>query len=614
MTTIAVKPSTAENRVQVNTDLVDGVHTPIYKQGFGVDGVAPVSVSETNPMPTVTTGKNPQGANANTRTQGTAFVTTAVVAAGATFSSGVLNNAGYSQAQTEILSDKDGTISISFCADAAGTDVVRSLAIPYVAANGYQFFAAPAFADYIKYEFTNTEGTDTTDFYYTTKFVTTAISPQLLTTSAFISPAMVATLNRSVLVGQTRGGGDFINVPVDSRGQLEMSQPISAFGDLRTAELSPILQITFEATTTNTEIGTITTAGSGAVTNPSSKVLVATGATTASSASWRTVKTAKYRAGMGGVMRFTGMFTTGVAGTEQMVGLADIPGSTALFENGYAVGYDGTQFSFLRYSNDVLYPIPQTQWDDPCDGTGKSGMILDPTKLNVYFIQFQYLGAGAITLWIESDVTGDMFVAHTVQYTNRNTVPSVLNPNFRMKIAADNRATTAELEVSSSSMAFFIEGQSTYIELQQPTFSSGRRAKTSVTTEVALFTIRNKTTYNSKLNYVDIILQNIQSAIEAGAANNLGQVRVIKNATLGGVPAWVDVNTASSVVEIDTAGTTVTGGIELIYVPLAGKNAFAIVDMTPYEIFLTPGDSITVAGLSAASATIDAGALWKELF
>jgi len=132
----------------------------------------------------------------------TAFVTTALLANGATFDSGVLDAGGKTQVQTEISASHDGTIDISFCADAGGTDVVRSLSIPYVAADGYQFFAAPAFVNFIKYEFTNTGGVTQTDFYYTTKFLTTALSPQLLTTNAFIAPAMVASLTRSISVGQ----------------------------------------------------------------------------------------------------------------------------------------------------------------------------------------------------------------------------------------------------------------------------------------------------------------------------------------------------------------------------------------------------------------------------
>ena len=144
----------------------------------------------------------------------TAFVTTALLASGATFDSGVLDADGKTQVQTEILASHDGTIDISFCADSGCADVVRSLSIPYVATNGYQFFAAPAFVNYIKYEFTNTTAATQTDFYYTTKFLTTALSPQLLTTDAFIAPAMVTTLGRNIQVG-TNPSGTFTNAKVD---------------------------------------------------------------------------------------------------------------------------------------------------------------------------------------------------------------------------------------------------------------------------------------------------------------------------------------------------------------------------------------------------------------
>ena len=143
----------------------------------------------------------------------TGFVTVTPLGIGGAFDSGVLDVNGRTQVQTEILASHDGTINISFCADSGGIDVVRSLSIPYSASGGYQFFAAPAFANYIKYEFLNTSGSVQTDFYYTTKFLTVGLSPQLLTTGAFIAPAMVTSLGRNIIVGQNTAG-NFNNVSV----------------------------------------------------------------------------------------------------------------------------------------------------------------------------------------------------------------------------------------------------------------------------------------------------------------------------------------------------------------------------------------------------------------
>jgi len=160
--------------------------------------VALINETEALIVRSVGVGQNPVDVYTNKREAGMAFSTTANVSASGTFSSDVLTLSGYSQVQTEILSDKDGTINITFYSDAAGTDVVRSLAIPYTASAGYQLFGAPVFVDYVKYQFTNNEATDTTDFYFTTKFLTQASSPQLLRTDTNVVPAMIASLTRSV--------------------------------------------------------------------------------------------------------------------------------------------------------------------------------------------------------------------------------------------------------------------------------------------------------------------------------------------------------------------------------------------------------------------------------
>jgi hypothetical protein len=168
----------------------------------------------------------------------TAFKTTTLLASGATFDSGVLDAGGRTQVQTEINASHDGTIDIEFCSDAAGTDIIRSLSIPYTAADGYQFFAAPAFGNYIRYQFTNNAGVTQTDFYYTTKFLTTGLSPQLLTTTAFIAEAMVAHLGRNIIVGQNVGG-TYKNVSVvETTNDAGTTQNLQVVSGARPSQLA----------------------------------------------------------------------------------------------------------------------------------------------------------------------------------------------------------------------------------------------------------------------------------------------------------------------------------------------------------------------------------------
>lgn len=392
------------------------------------------------------------------------------------------------------------------------------------------------------------------------------------------------------------------------------AQAKTAFGETLIGELSPQFQGSFEYTISNTDLNTNTVVNGGTVTQASAMAVMTTSTTTASSALFQSKQHAKYRPGLGGNSRFTALFTSPISGTEQYVGIMDEIGSSEAFENGYGIGYDGITFGFQRWRNDVLITVAQVNWDDPLDGTGASGMTLDQTKLNVWEIRYQYLGAGKIQLCIEDDSTGDIVVIHTVLYANNNTEPSVYNPNFFHTMWVANKATTSNMIIKSGSYAYFVEGRTSLIELHQPENSSGSIEKTTVTTEVAIFTIRNKSAYTSKTNFIDIMLLGVGGSIEAGSANNLANIRFIKNATLGGSPSYSDINTTDSVVEIDTSGTTATGGKELDGEDLAGKNDKFRESLIGSRIILNPGDTLTVAGSSANSATIRARIVWRELF
>jgi hypothetical protein len=398
----------------------------------------------------------------------------------------------------------------------------------------------------------------------------------------------------------------------------EQSNLASAFGEQLVGQLSPQLQNSFEYTVLNTDLNTTAVAGSGTMVQANAMAVASTGTTTASTALFKTTHHAKYRPGLGGVLRCSGMFSTPVAGTFQYIGLMDEPGATAEFKNGYAIGYHGTTFTIARFQNDVLFEVVSTAFDDQViTGSGASGVTLNPLKLNVFYIQYQYLGAGAINFWMEHPVTGIPFIFHTLEYANANTTPSTYNPNYHFQLYVDNGATTSNVSVSCGSYMYAIEGKTNLIEQYQPQNSSGSKSKATVTTEVAIFTIKNKTTYPtalSKTNYIDILLERFGCSIEASSANNLGTVRLVRNATLGGVPSYADISASNSVISIDVAGTTVTGGTELLSIELAGKNDKAGENILPYVFIIHPGDTITLAGSSANSATIKASLLWKELF
>jgi hypothetical protein len=182
-------------------------------QSIGADSDATITRS-------ITIGEDPTGQYVNVKADGIGFQTTANVLSGDTFSSDVINAIGYSQVDTHIVSDQDGTLGFKFCSSAncSGTTVgqngvERYLSVPYVASTGFQLYSAPAFTPYVQYSFTNTGTGDTTQFFYETKLLKQSLSGQLLRLDGFISPSMVANLGRSILAG-SKPNGNFENVSI----------------------------------------------------------------------------------------------------------------------------------------------------------------------------------------------------------------------------------------------------------------------------------------------------------------------------------------------------------------------------------------------------------------
>ena len=152
---------------------------------------------------TVQVGVEPDGGYENAKVDGYAFLTTTPLASGSTYDSGVLSlSPGWSQVQTHVRADQDGTLRVFWYSDAAGTDQIRTLTLPYSGSDGFQMFGAPAFAPYIKYQFVN-GAVAQSDFYYDTKFTTNAINGQVLNLTAPIASGMVANLGRNIIAGVT---------------------------------------------------------------------------------------------------------------------------------------------------------------------------------------------------------------------------------------------------------------------------------------------------------------------------------------------------------------------------------------------------------------------------
>ncbi len=650
----------------------------------------------------VNVGAIPDGTFQNVQADGLGFQTSSTLTNGQTYDSGVLSLEGYTQVQTHVLSDVVGTIVIDFIRDSGGTDILRTLTIPYGTddLNIYQTFSAPAFTPYVRYRFT-ADAAGQADFYFDTKFLTKSLSGQLLGVDAFISPLMVANLGRNIIVGKTPGG-TYSNVAITNQRALQITPPQegkTAFGEALTGQL--VDQTLIDYAFGNIEGIVVEKANqSGSVTNANQLGTVSTGAAANSSGQIETTERVRYVPGHGNRARFTAGFTTGVANSTQIAGIGDE-------SNGFFFGYNGTSFGILHrkdgapeirtltvtsgandgtgtddititldgnaktvtltdftgdatitaneiaaadysdtgrgwtataYGSTVVFVswdasvrtgtyslvdtdatgaagtfaqtvagaaptdtwVAQASWngEEIFDGNGITGTTLDPTKINVFQIQYQYLGAGNIYFFIEDTNDGEFHLVHTIRFAGANTGTSLSNPHLPLTLIAENTSNTSDLSVSSASMAGMTDG---FIELV-----GNRRALSANTGSVSAATpvivIKNDPVFNGKRNTNKIKILSISTTSTIASGKSVVTIELRKNATIVGA-SYTQIDASNSFVSYDTSATSATGGtvlgIEESIVDVVSR--FDSTDAN--DLIIDPGDTLTIVATPSNNNT-----------
>lgn len=381
--------------------------------------------------------------------------------------------------------------------------------------------------------------------------------------------------------------------------------PLTAFGELKTAELTPIVQLLFSYGIPSQTVSTSVT-GSGSVTATGGLVSASTGAAINSSAALYSNQAIVYKAGQGTTIRFTAVFTPGVAGNEQRAGAFDD-------YDGVGFGYDGADFGVFHCKNTVTTWIPQTSWNvDPLDGTGPSGANInfDDGYGNVFQVQFQYLGFGGISYGVENPQTGKFVLVHLIKYSNANTTPSFMVPSFPLRISSTNTTNNTDIIVQTASMMGALEGK---LVFKGPQFNdSWISSAVASGTETFIRAWRVKTTFNGIANKTVVYATLLSMA--TGTADKPQILRLRMNATFTGA-TWTDISTGNSVVEYLSAGTWNNDGNIMALIVVPGKGDPYINEITPSPESLQggPGVNLVVTLEGIGGAGTSTGSLsWLE--
>jgi len=189
------------------------------------------------------------------------------------------------------------------------------------------------------------------------------------------------------------------------------------------------------------------------------------------------------------VANITGVFGAGKANVRQRIGLFDA-------RDGLFFQLDGTTLSvvvrsFVTGSADDTV-VEQAVWNiDKLDGTGKSGIVLDPTKTQIFNIDYQWLGVGRVRFGF--NLNGRLILCHEIDNSNTIDVPYMSTPTLPVRYEIENTGTAASsttLKEICSNVS--MEGGERIRGLE---FSKGNGATTrSITTKTPVFAIRLKDT------------------------------------------------------------------------------------------------------------------------
>lgn len=342
-------------------------------------------------------------------------------------------------------------------------------------------------------------------------------------------------------------------------------------------------------------------------TQSSNTAVLQTGTGTAGSALLETDQPLPYRSGQANMVICGALFSAGVADNTQIVGVGNSV-------NGFFFGYNGASFGILHRNNSVDTWIDYTNWNnDPLDGSGSSGVTLDPTQGNVYKIEYQWSGFGAIKFYVAESSTGTFILVHTIRYANLATVVSLTDASMRLMAVTTNTGSAVNTTLTIAGMAGFIAGKKNNFVDSRFSITTNRTVNAS---EDNFMAIHNNPIFQSVSHHVTVQLDYL-TIMNTDTTSNIMIVRLYKNPTLSAALTYTSVDTARSVMEYDiTSGASVSGAGTLIATfQCTQSSRVQYINLYDMEIDLAPDDVIVVTMQTGGGTDAVYAALsWRESF
>lgn len=339
-------------------------------------------------------------------------------------------------------------------------------------------------------------------------------------------------------------------------GRWPYASPYTVYHEKLAAQYYPLLELD-SSNGLSTELrDTLTTSGSGSITNNDAEHVLSTGTTAGSTATLRTKERGRYQPGL---MARAGMcIRRPVAPTgDQEIWWEYGDGTDSA-----RIGEDATGL-YIKHIRDGSDQgkVWQTDWNnDTVDGSGDSGnpslAQLDMTKHNIWRVDFAHYGNGPIQFHVafaDQDGTQKYIKVHEITASSGTIIFG--NPKLPLRQNVDNGITTSDLQVFVGGREYAILGRYEPNRRQTSAFASNGAVGTTL---IPLVTFRKKSARVSTSKSVKVSGLGVMSDADAA-------IEIIINGTLTGASygSIDNIPDAETAMEVDTSATAITSGIRL---------------------------------------------------
>jgi len=252
---------------------------------------------------------------------------------------------------------------------------------------------------------------------------------------------------------------------------------------------------------------------------------------------------------------------------------------------------------------------------DKLDGNGHTGMVLDPSKGNVFEIQFQYLGFGNANFSIENSETGKISQFHIIKNANNRTTPVLKNPNVNVLATCANIGGTTTTKLKTASMAAFIEGEIKNLDPQYAKSFSFSGINTSTYKPLAALKVNR--IFNDQSCFGEIDFLRIAGANTVN--NQTVTIALFLDAKISGDVNYQYIQQGQSIVSYanlnpGAGGNTITNLANLspTYELVVSSDSSIIANIEDLKIAIGIGRTIVVAIKTSASVSGDMSLSWFE--